>query len=239
MGVLEEITLKVNIKEGVFFPSLTNFGSAIDDITDLQYVFSSGKIYGIIGECGSGGWGLSYLLSGKDTCPKQEIIINENNAFQKDLKKIGWYVGDQIQRKNFLCKEMSIIKQLQLGVKQSNNKISVDEIVQKFNLSHDRLNKKISELSWEKWRASIAIGYAHNKRIFCFPWLNTAQINDLILNTGLHIYSDILRKEGNLIIIPTGKKEALEYIADEYLILNNPRHTISNMTKEILEEYFM
>lgn len=232
----ENMEIVVNIKEGVFFPSLINFGSTIDDIADLKCKFSSGKSYGIIGECGSGGWGLSYVLSGRDTCPKQKIFTNEKEISQEDLKRIGWYVGDGIERNSVFNREKSIKKQLQLGVKQ--NKHCVEEIVNKFNLSHDRLNQRLSELSWEKWRASIAIGYAHNKKIFCFPWLNTAQVNDLILNTGFHIYSDILKKEGAIIIVPTDKKETLEFIVDEYVVLNNHRHAISNNTKDILKKYF-
>lgn len=238
VGVLEEIKIKVNIKEGLFFPSLTNFGSMIDNINDLQCEFSSGKVYGIIGECGSGGWALSYLLSGRDASPNQKILVNNQEISQTDLKRLGWYVGDGLIRNKIINSEKSVLKQLQLGVKHNINSITVEEIVDKFNLSHDRLHKKLNELSWEKWRASIAIGYAHNKRIFCFPWLNTAQINDLILNTGFHIYTDILREEGSILIVPTNTKEALELIADEYIVLNNARHVISNTSKELLSEYF-
>lgn len=234
---MKQVILEVDIKEGIFYPSLKNFGSIIDDITDLHCKFHSGNIYGIIGECGSGGWGLSYVLSGRDTCQQQRIYINENRVSQKDLEELGWYVGDGITKSGFFDNEKSILKQLQYGLKKNNNNISIDEIVQKFKLSQDRLNSKLSKLSWEKWRASIAIGYAYGKKVFCFPWLNTAQVNDLILNTGFHIYLDILKQEGSIIIIPTNKKETLEFIADEYIILNNPRHSISVSTKELLAKY--
>lgn len=234
---MKQIILEVDIKEGVFYPSLRNFGGVIDDITDLHCKFRSGNVYGIIGECGSGGWALSYVLSGRDTCPQQKIYVNENGVSQKDLEELGWYAGDGIAKIGFFDKEKSILKQLQYGLKKNNNPFSIDEIVQKFKLSQDRLSSKMSQLSWEKWRASIAIGYAHGKKVYCFPWLNTAQVNDLILNTGFHIYLDILKEEGSIIIIPTDKKETLEFIADEYIILNNPRHSISVSTKELLAKY--
>jgi len=233
-----KLEIKVDIKEGLYFPSLANFGSTIDDIVGLHCSFFSGKAYGIIGECGSGGWGLSSVLTGRDTQPTQKILINEKEYFQEDLKQFGWYVGDGIEKKYLFGKEKSVLEQIKFGVKSHNSEISVDEIVQKFHLSKDRLDMKLSNLSWEKWRASTAIGYALQRKIFCFPWLNTAQVNDLILNTGLHIYIDILKKEGATIIVPTEKKEALEGIVDEYVILNNPRHEIAQRAREQIAYHF-
>jgi hypothetical protein len=95
----------------------------------------------------------------------------------------------------------------------------------------------LGELSWEKWRASIAVGFAYNKRVFCFPWLNTSWVNDLVLNCSNHKCIDILKKEGSIIIIPTERPESIDYLVDELVYLKNPSHNPSERAREIVAEY--
>ena len=85
---------------------------------------------------------------------------------------------------------------------------SVEDVIRKFHLTPERLSVRLSVLSWERWRASAAIGYAYNCKIFCFPWLNTCYSNNTI-----------------------------EMIADEIIEINNPRFGISSLAKEVIESY--
>lgn len=59
----------------------------------------------------------------------------------------------------------------------------------------------------------------------------------MITNSRLDIFSDILKQEGNIIIIPTEKQGTIEMIADEIIEINNPRFGISSLAKEVIESY--
>lgn len=69
----------------------------------------------------------------------------------------------------------------------------------------------------------MAIGYAYGKKIFCFPFTNPSTLNNIITNSQLPYYINELKKDGMCVIIPTYKKDLLELLADEYIVLNNPR----------------
>ena len=76
---------------------------------------------------------------------------------------------------------------------------SVDEIKKMFALSNERFERDLFHVSGEISRISIAIGFAMNKAIFCYPWLNTHDV-------GVFVDYDIvktLRKAGKIILIPT------------------------------------
>ncbi len=231
--------IEVNIKNALYYPKMKNYGEMIDSIKDFQYIFTKGKSYGIIGQCGEGGWGLSYNLAGREQFISGEIKMDGKLATLADLENISWYIGEGISSKGFLPKGKSIINQLEEAIKrnQSGTIHSATEIIELFNLSQDRLNLKLEELSWEKWKASIAIGYAYGKQIFCFPWMSTGWINDLILNCGIHICIDILKSTDAIIILPTQMAEGVDYFVDEIVFLRNSRHVPSQRAKENVEHY--
>lgn len=114
---------------------------------------------------------------------------------------------------------------------------TVEKIIELFGLSKDRLSYKVEELSWERWRASMAIGFAQGKSIYCFPWCSTMWINDLILNSGIHRCIDIVKKYGSIIIIPTSKTESIEYLVDEVISINNSKSLPSDRAKELVKDY--
>lgn len=236
---MEEINkIEVNILEGIYFPKLYNHGQMIDDCKNFNYVFEKGKAYGIIGECGSGGWGLSYNLVGKKNYNKGYIKVNDKTVGLEELKQISCYVCESMVNNSLPFKNKSILKQLKDGVKTNkSSNLCVEDVIKTFNLSKDRLHLKVEELSWERWRASIAIGYSYGRKLFCFPWVDTRWINDAILNFGLHICIDILKNNGAIIIIPTEKAESVEFIVDEIIHLNNDRHLPSKRAREFVEEY--
>lgn len=238
VAILEIKKVEVKILEGLYHPILRDYGQMIDDCHDFYHVFEKGKVYGIVGECGAGGWGISYNLAGRENFIKGEIKIDGQLVTLKELQQVGWCVGDGMPRSGLFSKSKSVFRQLQDGMNTSNEKkLSVNDIVNKFNLSNDRLNLKVEEYSWEKWRASIAIGYSCGKKLFCFPWLNTRFINDLILNAGIHICVDILKNDGGIVIIPTENAESVESFVDEIVYLKNGRHLPSKRARELVEEY--
>ncbi|WP_222861015.1 hypothetical protein [Paenibacillus ihumii] len=238
MGVLEVNQIEVNIESALYYPKMKDYGEMIDDIKDFRYIFKKGGSYGIIGQCGEGGWGLSYNLAGREQFISGEIKLDGMLATLTDLEGISWYVGEGISRNPF-SKRKSIIKQLEEAIKHNHSGSiqSVGEIVELFNLSQDRLNLKLEELSWERWKASLAIGYAYGKQIFCFPWMSTGWINDLILNCSIHICIEILKNAGAIIILPTQAEESVGFFVDEVVYLRNSRHVPSKRAQEIVEQY--
>ena len=230
-------TIHVQTNEIFQFVSLEGYRQMVEDLSHFNQIFSTGKSYGIIGECGEGGWLLSNLLCGRCATTDSTIKINQNVAGRQLLQNIGWCIGDVDVSKTWYGKSLSVARLIQKGLEQSHRNIDIKEVIELFGLSDSRINMTLNELSWEKWRASIAIGYAFNKKVFCFPWGDTAFINDLILNVGIHRCLDILTKDGAMVILPTQREDSIDFLVDEIIYLNNPRHRPSPRAKEIVIEY--
>lgn len=60
-------------------------------------------------------------------------------------------------------------------------------------------------------------------------------LNNIITNSQLPSYLNELKNEGACIIIPTSYKETLELLADEHVLLNNPRFH----GKQFVDEYIV
>ncbi len=235
---ITKVQIKRILDRRDFYSGICHYGQMIDCCQDFSYCFNACKTYGIIGECGSGGWALSYTLTGREKVTNGQVIINGRHIDSKDLQKYSFYVGEGISSGGFNIGKNSVLKQLQAGIKISGRKdYSVEDIITLFGLSKDRLNYEVEELSWERWRASIAIGFAYEKSVYCFPWCSTSWVNDLILNSGIHRCFDILKQDGAIILLPTGNQQGVEYFIDEIVHLNNSRSLPSQTAMEIVEEF--
>ncbi|MFS0837426.1 hypothetical protein [Paenibacillus sp. 1P03SA] len=192
-------------------PRLANYGQMRDCCEKFSYEFRSGHVYGIIGECGSGGWVLSYYLTGREKEQGGTLFLNNVLAADSSvLAGYGCYVGEGVSSRN-LFGGRTVRQQIEEGLKQ-NNAFTLNELVEWFELSSSRLDRKLEHISNERWNASIAIGLAHGKTIFCFPWLNTAWIHSLRSRIAASVR--ISKDQGAIIIIPTAKREALNQLAD-------------------------
>ncbi|MEC0248175.1 hypothetical protein P4H65_20470 [Paenibacillus chitinolyticus] len=192
-------------------PKLFNYGQMRDLCENFSYEFTTGNVYGIIGECGAGGWALSYFLAGREKAQSGSLFFNNVLATdQSVLAEYGCYVGEGATSRKMFGGN-TIRQQIEAGLKQ-NKKFSFNELVELFELSSSRLDRKMEHISNERWNASIAIGLAHGKTIFCFPWLNTAWINSL--RNRIIPSVKILKDHGAIVIIPTAKTETLNNIAD-------------------------
>jgi len=192
-------------------PQLPNYGQMRDCCQDFTADFSSGNAYGLIGECGMGGWALSYVLSGKTEIQSGEISLDQTPVTSSFLSKIGCYVGEGYLNKS-LFGEKTIRQQIIEGLKANDINFSLQEIIDLFELSQSRLDRKMGQISNERWNASAAIGFAHGKSIYCFPWLNTAWINTL--NQRIEHCVRILKQFGAIVIIPTSNASLLNQIVD-------------------------
>ena len=199
------------------------FNELKNDYTfEKKFCFEKGKIYGIIGEHGEGGEIISSLLSGIIPIKDEEIYYDGVRLDDYRMKEIGWYVGRDNSFNNLIRK--SVKKTLLYALKKYNRYQSLNEVVKEFNLTQDRLNYKISNYSGEKWRASLAIGYASRKKIYCFSWMDTAQFNSMMLSSGVFRFFKKMKSEGLIIILPTSRRENVIGIADEIIEISNPQY---------------
>lgn len=196
-----------------------------DYICNNAFCFEKGNIYGIICEHGAGGESISLLLSGEEILDKEEIYIDGVLDKKNDIKNYGWYVGKALFSNGIFKKELSIEQLLNKAIKRYHRYENIDSIVEEFHLTKGRLGYGLSRnCEWEKWRASMALGYACNKLVYCFPWMDTLLFYDCMINSSVFRFFNKLKEEGAIIILPTSRVENVYKIADEIVKINSPRY---------------
>ena len=236
VAILEEIKLvtKQRVEQ-----LKTPFNEIHNDCTlEKNYSFKKGKIYGIIGEQGEGGELISSLLSGRIPIKDEEIYCDDIELNNYKLKCMGWYVGKREYLGTIVKKQITVKKALKLAMKKYKRYKNLKDIVEEFHLTLDRLDYKISNYSGERLRASLAIGYASNRIIYCFPWMNTAEFHDIILSSGVFRFFTKLKEEGCIIILPTSRRENVIGFADEIIDINNPKFKSVLSENPYFQEYF-
>lgn len=213
--------IEVGTKDRLMHVRFRNQEYSINTLYENTFSFHGGKLYGILCNHGECGWGLSYLLSGRENVYEENIIVGGKQYKKGEIVEEGWYIGEGIKNRSFM--EKTLIEQIKYSLKKSKSKLCSDDIIKKFDLSTDIINYKFSHLGWKSWRASVAIGYAYEKEVFCFPWLDTAYLKDIIYNTGFFFFLDILRKKNKVIILPSSDRILLESISDNVIEVNDPR----------------
>lgn len=238
VAILEKVKLVI---QGERFIKVNNpFGEkSLDYICENTFEFEKGKIYGIICEHGGGGESISLLLSNEVSLRQEKIYIDGLETNASDIKSIGWYVGKEIYSQGIFKREISIRKLLEYAINQYNRYKRLEDIIEDFGLSSDILDYGLSRnCNWEKWRASLAIGYASNKMIYCFPWLDTMCFYDCMYNSSVFCFFRKLRNEGAIIILPTSRRENVNGVADEIIKINSPRFERAISDSSYFKEYF-
>ena len=212
--------------------------SIVDYLTDNTFVFDKGKIYGIICEHGCGGDAISAIMSNYVTCKTAEVHIDDVKATALDVKNLGWYLGSPIYTNGLIKRERSVKKALKYAIKKYHRYECLEDVIDEFHLKTDRLEYGISKYSGEKWRASLAVGYVSNKKVYCFPWLNTIHIYNCLVNSVIYSFFKKMKDEGCIIIVPTSRCENVAGFADEIIELRDTRfeHVISE--NEYFKQYY-
>jgi ABC-type glutathione transport system ATPase component len=228
--------------------------SIVDSIEDFTGVFEAGKIYGIVGELGFGGWLLSYLLSGKslnlelEQLTKPNIFLDGKEVkINKELQNISCYVGEGVAEipynrletyPNYISRKLFNIKtvaeHIEQGIRSSCNQMSLEEITELFELSglgekkesRGRINRPLEFQSGEVWRASMAIGTAYKKKLFCIPWTEPLYVKYFITDYNSK-FIKIIKELGATVIIPISYEGYLKNIpVDCFYYLKKPREEI-------------
>lgn len=191
-------------------------------ILDNTYVFKKGKIYGIVCEQGEGGELLSSLISGRIAAIDERAFFNNREVLFSEIQDRAWYVGKGEYSTCPIKREISARRAIKKAIKKYGRYRNVNELVEQFGLTEGRLKYKISGYSGERWRVSLAIGYATKKEIFCFPWMNTAYFNHVMLSSSVYRFFKKMKEENLIIILPTSRKENVEGFVDDIIEINNP-----------------
>ena len=121
--------------------NLCNYGTMRDACNNFSYTFNCGKAYAFIGECGAGGWALSYTLAGREKdIIEGSIKINDKYADSKMLSRYSCYIGEGvIEEKRIVGYQTPIIRQIKNGVKLNKEKFkNANEVIKLFGLENER-----------------------------------------------------------------------------------------------------
>lgn len=238
VGILEKIRLE--IEEDRFISVNNPFNEKSQDyICRNVFDFKKGKIYGVICEHGGGGEAISLLLTNEVSLDTEKVYFDDKQVEASDIKNVGWYVGKPLYSKFFIKTEISVRKALNYAINKYHKYEKIDEIINEFHLTPSRLDYGLSRnCEWEKWRASLAIGYASNRRVYCFPWMDSLCFYDCMINSAVYCFFKKLKNEGAIIILPTSRVENINGLVDEVIQIHSPRfeHMISE--NPYFKEYF-
>ncbi len=237
MGILEKIILETKKR----FVDVNNpFGERSQDYThDNVFTFERGKIYGIVCEHGAGGESISLLLTNQIPREEEKIYFDDQEVDSLTVGKAGWYMGKPLYSGRLIKREVTLRGAMKYAVDNYHKYENIEKIAEDFVLDQGIWDYGLSRsCHWVKWRASMAIGYACNKIIYCFPWMNTLEFNDCLCNSSVFRFFKRFKKEGLIIILPTSRRENVEGIVDEIVKIHSPRfeHVLTDM--EYFQEHF-
>lgn len=184
----------------IVFPSLT---------PEFTFTFTPGA-YALSGQIDNGGWAFAYSLTthNEDVCiyNTPEFIYDGREVSLDFLRSISCYLG--IYGTN--CSAEELFSQMK---KTKKLKKPLEEIKEMFGLSNERFSKPLSMTGNEVWRITAALGYAEDKKIFCYPWRTNRQLKS-------HIYmiqkiSEIFVMDNSYLFLPVENGTLLrEYVND-------------------------
>ena len=181
----------------------------------------SGKIYGIIGEYGHGPMYLSYLLGGKVDFGDLQLFCNDYELSRKKLEEISWNLEPSDEK----YKNAIVRKAIEKALHKNNCKEDFGTIAKKFILTEPRYDRKLRQLSGERWRASAALGYANRRKIYYAPYKCSKFYYQMCNSCLLKVLRE-LTDDGAIVLLPAGSDEFLTHIVDECIYINPEYDTL-------------
>lgn len=212
---MDTLTVKNISFHGVVVPKAQEL--TVETLTDFSHEFTFGKSYLLAGSRGQGGWSLSWIIGGILKQDSGEILRNGSVYRRIDRQRDVWCVRDS-EIKRFGIFTMSLKQQIQHGLRGNLSQFlkSEQEIVDRFELSEGRYNRRLRQFSYEGWRASCAAGLANGKQIFCFPYiLNDSRFYEEFYTSYLKGIIAFLRTTGALVLVPGELVNCTETLCDE------------------------
>ncbi len=211
---------------------------ASEPVYDNIYEFERGKIYGIVCEPRQSGDALSCFMSNQIPWEDEKMYFDEVQVKPSDIGEISWYMGRPLYCKGIMKREISVKKALNQAISRYHRYENINDIISEFNLQTMNLDYGLSKYGYERWRASLAIGYANCKIVYCFPWLNTSRFYNWIINSSVYCFFRKLRSEGNILILPTIRRANVEGFVDEIIEIHNPDTNSSIINNKYFQDYY-
>ena len=180
-------------------------------INEGSYCFNTSHIYTLLSNDYQN-LALSQMISGNVRLHNTNIQIDGVSVLKKELADLCCCVGSSSCKKGLFYKP-TVRDEINCGIKHDNSSLCFDNIVNYFSLTHSRLDRLLKHTGNEHWRASLAIGYANSKKIYCFPYI-TNQLSSELIRLRIDEFIIKLKNEGNIIIIPSDEKSELTKISD-------------------------
>ena len=192
----------------------SHFNNGMEDYWYYSdHTFETGKSYGLISEYMQGCMYLSYLIGGKiELKDGLEIYIDDRKTNAAGLDDISWNIEPYYENYKNLVVKKSIEKALKQGFVSD----TFEQIAKAFVLTEPRYDRKLSQLSGERWRASTAIGYASGKRIFYGPYKSSNHYSSM---NQLPEITRFLTDHDCMVLLPVGSDKYIPECVDECIYI--------------------
>ena len=184
-----------------------------DFFYNQDITLEGGYSYGIISECGGGNWYLSCLLCGLIQWDNElfSVTVDDKDVTYKELLQLGIYVDNDNEKHG-----PSLERKIARALKSGNCSRSITEIRDMFGFDNERFSRRIGHLSGQRYRAYLALGYVHGKKIFCCPY-NTSQFYSYLFETSFIDAIKHITDNGGIVLMPSSNRELMEKYADRVI----------------------
>lgn len=203
-----------------------------ESITHFSHEFSFGKSYLLGAELGKGAWALCCFIGGLLKLKKPPYsdygeILSDGAPYSQEARlRDSWFVR-RSEFMGFRAGHRTVKSYIQRGLKSNPNPYlsSEQDYIDRFFLTYpQRYDRPVRQLSHEGWRASAAIGLAHGKKIFCFPYVEYVRpyLIEEYFDLWLKTMVDLLRDSGALVLIPALATDLTRKLCDEVVPIRRP-----------------
>ena len=183
----------------------------VDDLVSClkTYRFRTGVNF-LKGDIDSGNWAVSYFVSMYDSSSYHQegkwwvdectARINGNPVQLEELTRQTCYLEKTYP---LFSTHRSVYELVADGIRQNGLPYTPEQICGMFEIYPGRFEREIEHTGNEQFKARAAIGFCHNKQVFCFPWMSKRRYDAFHLHMP-HLLR-ILKRLGKIAIVPIGK----------------------------------
>ncbi|MCG3421030.1 ABC transporter ATP-binding protein [Oceanobacillus jordanicus] len=211
----------------------------------ISFALEKPEIFGLLGPSGAGKTTLVKIISGIEEATNGETrVLGTNMPNLQQMKKIGYMAQSDALYSELTAKENIMFFSALYGLKKSEIKRRIQEIIAMVDLEQD-MNKKVADFSGGmKRRLSLAIALIHEPKILI---LDEPTVGiDPVLRRKIWGNFQELKASGTTIIVTTHvmdeaeKCDRLGMIRDgEMIAIGSPDHLKSETQTESIEDAFL
>ena len=130
------------------------------------------------------------------------------------LERISWNLEPHYEK----YKKAVVKKSIEKAIRENQCEEDFQTIAKRFILTEPRYDRKLFQLSRERWRASAALGYASGKKIFYAPYRASKFYYNMCQSALLKALKE-LTASGAIVLLPVGSDDFMKHIADECIYI--------------------